>query len=183
MVEVNQHSAECVVYTYKEGLLASVAHDLKLAVGRWSLAVTRAEGALKLDGRWEPGSIAVASVMRDGREAAGVLGQKDMDKIARTMREEVLHTDRHAEVRFSGEVVVQEDRRTAKVDGRLTLVGRTAPVRAQARLEGDKWVAEVALNQPDFGIKPYSAMLGALKIKPEVKVRVAIPVAALGGEV
>jgi hypothetical protein len=34
-------------------------------------------------------------------------------------------------------------------------------------------VAEFRIDQRDFGIKPYSAMLGTLKIKPEVVVRVS----------
>jgi hypothetical protein len=34
---------------------------------------------------------------------------------------------------------------------------------------------EVTLHQPDFRIEPYRAALGALKIKPDVRVRVRIP--------
>jgi hypothetical protein len=36
-------------------------------------------------------------------------------------------------------------------------------------------VAEVKIHQPDFGIKPYTAALGALKVKPDVLVRVSVP--------
>ena len=39
----------------------------------------------------------------------------------------------------------------------------------------DDWVAELKLHQPDFGIKPYSAALGALKVKPDILVRVSVP--------
>jgi hypothetical protein len=41
--------------------------------------------------------------------------------------------------------------------------------------EGDDVVGEVTLHQPDYGIKPYSAMLGTLKIRPDVKVRIRLP--------
>ena len=34
--------------------------------------------------------------------------------------------------------------------------------------------AEVTLHQPDYGIKPYSAMFGALKIKPDIRVRLRL---------
>jgi hypothetical protein len=37
----------------------------------------------------------------------------------------------------------------------------------------------VALHQPDFGIRPYRAMLGALKVKAGVVVRASIPAAEL----
>jgi hypothetical protein len=43
------------------------------------------------------------------------------------------------------------------------------------RAEGDRWVAEMNIHQPDFGIKPYTAALGALKVKPEVMVRISVP--------
>jgi hypothetical protein len=36
-------------------------------------------------------------------------------------------------------------------------------------------VAEIKLHQPDFGIKPFTAALGALKVKPDVVVRVSVP--------
>ena len=34
--------------------------------------------------------------------------------------------------------------------------------------------ADVTLQQPDFGIKPYKALGGALKVKPEVRVSVRV---------
>ena len=33
---------------------------------------------------------------------------------------------------------------------------------------------ELKLNQPDFGITPYRAMLGTLKIQPEVTIRITV---------
>jgi hypothetical protein len=36
-------------------------------------------------------------------------------------------------------------------------------------------VARVRLHQPDLGIKPYSAMLGTLKIQPGVAVEISVP--------
>jgi hypothetical protein len=33
----------------------------------------------------------------------------------------------------------------------------------------------VVLNQPEFGITPYRAMMGTLRIKPEVRVRISVP--------
>ena len=44
----------------------------------------------------------------------------------------------------------------------------------------DRYVAEITLKQPDFGIKPFRTALGTLKVKPEVIVRVEVPAAAGG---
>lgn len=172
MPDFDPNSAECSVYTFKDGLLSSVAHDLKIKVTRFSLKVE--PGAV--EGRWDARSLVVEVAMREGREAPGVLGQRDMDKIAKNIREDVLSSDRHPEIVFRSDsvsVAAAGDRATIK--GTLTLAGRSKALTCEARREGGRWLSEVVLHQPDFGVKPYSAMLGALKIKPDVRVRVSLP--------
>lgn len=185
MAELDQTNADCHVYTFKEGLLSAVAHDLALKVTRWSVKTApRDDGALDIAASFDASSLVVESVMRDGRPAAGVLGAKDLDKIAKTVREEVLVSSRHPSITWRG-VGRREGAGEAKVDGELTLCGRTRKVGGRMRLEGGEsgaWVLEVVLHQPDFGVKPYSAMLGTLKIKADVKVRVRIPNDRLGTE-
>ncbi len=170
MPDFDPNSAECFVLTYKDGLLSAVAHDLKIKVGKFALTIDSG----KVEGRWDARSLVVDTVMRDGHEARGVLGQRDMDKIAKSIREDVLSADRHPEIVFRAESVVVEGD-VAKIRGALTLVGRTKVIAVEARRDGARWVAEVVLHQPDFGIKPYTAMLGTLKIKPDVRVRVSVP--------
>jgi hypothetical protein len=50
----------------------------------------------------------------------------------------------------------------------------------QAKKVGSHFVAQVVLHQPDFGIKPYSAMLGALRIRPDVRIELSVPTSAYG---
>jgi hypothetical protein len=50
-------------------------------------------------------------------------------------------------------------------------------ISAKASLRGDRWGAQISIHQPDYGIKPFSAMLGALKVKPKVRVRVFVAAA------
>lgn len=170
MVDFDSNSAECSVFTFKEGLLSAVAHDLKLAVGRFALRA----GKDGVEGRWEAASLTVKSVMKDGHEVSGALGQRDFDKIAKTVREEVLQSARYPEIIFTSTAVTLDGER-ARIAGDLSLCGRKRSINVEARLADGRWVAEVVLHQPDYGIKPYSAMLGALKIKPDVKVRVSLP--------
>lgn len=63
---------------------------------------------------------------------------------------------------------------SARISGELALRGVTRPVSADAHNDGELWRAEFRIDQREFGIAPYSAMFGALKIKPEVAVRVAV---------
>lgn len=175
MVDFDSNSAECSVFTFKEGLLSAVAHDLKLAVGRFTVRAGRDGGpSWAVSGRWDAGSLTVKSVMKDGHELAGALGARDFDKIAKTVREEVLQSGRYPEIVFASTAVALDGDR-ARITGDLTVCGRKKSITFEARQSSGRWVAEVVLHQPDFGIKPYSAMLGALKIKPDVKVRVSLP--------
>ncbi|MBW1758625.1 MAG: YceI family protein, partial [Deltaproteobacteria bacterium] len=59
--------------------------------------------------------------------------------------------------------------------GTLQLYGKSRSIQTSVRATGGRWVAELKLHQPDFGIKPFSAALGALKVKPDVLVRVSVP--------
>jgi hypothetical protein len=172
MYELGSADAECLIFTFKEGLLSKVAHDLKLRVTRLRVALDPAEPSVSavLDAR----SVRVECVMRGGREAAGVLSAADKRKIDAAIAEDVLHSERFPEIRFES---AQVRRREGEVEvlGTLHLHGRSRALVLLARREDDRLVAEVELSQPDFGIKPYSAMLGALKVQPEVRVRVSVP--------
>lgn len=183
MADFDQNSAESLVFTFKEGLLSAVAHDLRIKVTRFTLTIDRdvggeGAGAPRVEARWDAGSLVVASVMRDGRENPGALGPRDLDKIAKTIREDVLQSARHPAITFRSERVELTAER-ARIVGALTLCGRTKALAIEAKKDGARWVAEATLHQPDFGIKPYSAMLGTLKIKPDVKVRVSVPAEAI----
>ena len=61
------------------------------------------------------------------------------------------------------------------ITGDLTLHGTTRPISAETRVEAGRQVAEVEINQPDFGVVPFKAMMGTLKVKPAVRVRVSVP--------
>jgi hypothetical protein len=176
-------SGRCRVLTFKEGLLSAVAHDLRFVCGRWQATVDLA--ARTLSARFETASLAVETVMRQGQPAAGVLGPREFDRIAATMRDEVLRTRTFPEAVFvaplpeaaagvlggAGEVATGG----YALAGQLTLCGVTRPLTVEVRREGASWVASGRIVQPDFGIRPYSAMLGALRIRPEVAFELTVP--------
>jgi len=153
-----------LVFTYKEGLLSAVAHDLKLRVGTFSVQLD----GNKLTARFDARTLIVVSAMKEGVERAGLLGPRDHQKIERTVADEVLQSARYPEIAFSAVIPPGDG---ASFDGTLALHGVTRAVRVSVAGR----VAEVELNQPDFGIKPYSAMFGTLKLKPRVLVRMTLP--------
>ncbi|MBW2588824.1 MAG: YceI family protein, partial [Deltaproteobacteria bacterium] len=78
------------------------------------------------------------------------------------------------EIRFDSTNVVERGEGFA-VEGTLQLYGKSRSIQTSVRAAGGRWGAELKLHQPDFGIKPFSAALGALKVKPDVLVRVSVP--------
>ena len=161
--------AECRVFTFKEGALSAVAHDLELSVGRLTIDV---DADLTIDARFGLDALRVLHALKDGR-ATSSLSDGDKRKIERTMADDVLAVRRHPEATFRGKAEPAGD--GYRITGELTLHGRARPLTVTTRALDGRQVAEVTLHQPDFGIKPFSAMLGTLKVKADVKVRVAVP--------
>jgi polyisoprenoid-binding protein YceI len=175
-------SAECLVFAYKEGLLSAAGHNLMIRVRRFTVTVDDATSAV--DAHFDAASLEVVSAVRYSALQTGALpsrvplpsalSESDKRTIEQKMIEEVLEAARYPEIRFvSSRVTPVGD--GFHVEGSLTLHGRTREVAFDALPEGKRLVAEVGLHQPDYGIKPYSALLGALKVKPEVTVRIALP--------
>lgn len=173
MPRYTQNDAEALVFTFKDGLLSKVAHDLKVRVSRFSLDFDPA--ASKLSAEFDPTSLEVINAVHDGAEDPKALSAADKEKIASQIQKEVLETARHPKIQFISTQVARRPDGGYSVKGDLTLHGTTRPLSTETRVEGGKQVAEVELNQPDFGVEPFKAMMGTLKVKPVVRVRISIP--------
>src|SRR5215472_5047976 len=173
MLRFDETSGECLVFTYKEGLLSAIAHDLEVRVTRFVIEVDEVGRAV--DARFAADSLRVVRALREGQETA--LRPGDSDQIEENIRRDVLEPDRHPDIRFRSSRV-EERSGGYVVTGTLEIRGTTRPLELRVDREGDRWVSEVRLHQPDFGIKPYSAMLGALRVKADVLVRVVVSTGA-----
>jgi len=173
-VEIDASTAECLVFTQKEGLLSKIAHDLKIRVTKFTLAW---DGDT-LSARFDPRSLRVVDAMVKGRESPGALGAGDKKKIEKSIVSDVLHPRKHRSIEFrSSEVAPEGD--GYRVKGELDLHGVTRSISAKVKLSGGHWSAQVTIDQPAYGIEPFSAMLGTLKVKPKVRVRISLPDGAL----
>ncbi len=151
-------------YTYKEGVLSRVAHDLRIALPGFAVAATGDSVDISFD-------LTLArpeGAMVSGRLAANELDAKDLSEISRTIQGEVLHTKRFPRARFVGAI----ERSGAKmiVRGKLELHGKERELAFEARLEGERLVGEFELQPSDFGITPYRALLGALRLQDRVRI-------------
>lgn len=165
MAKYDASNAEVTVFTYKEGLLSAVAHDLKIKVTRFSISADDDTAR----GEFDASSLVVVTAMKDGVENPGGLPPSGPDEVNKTIANDILKAARNPTIAFEGKVS------GAAIAGRLTLNGITKEIRGSAKEEAGKNVAEFRIDQREFGIKPYSAMLGAMKVKPEITVRVVLP--------
>ena len=169
--------ATCEVLTFREGLLSAVAHDLVLRVTSFEISVD--EPPRSVEASLAAGSLRVVSAMRDGKPLPNALSAADTKKIESTVAQEILRAQRFPVIRFTSATVVPHEG-GYRIAGTLTLVGAARELSFAAHRDGARWRAEVPLHQPDFGIRPYSGLLGTIRVKPMVVVQVSVPAAAAG---
>jgi polyisoprenoid-binding protein YceI len=139
-------------------------------VTRFEIAV--AAGSVRAT--FDPASLRVVCALRDGRDAPQALAERDRREIEATVARTVLDAQRHPGIRFDSTAVTPH-RDGALVEGVLSIRGRERKVALLARRADGRAVVEARIHQPDFGIQPYTAMLGALKIRADVTVRLTTP--------
>lgn len=161
MARYDASSAEIIVLSFKDGLLSAVAHDLKLKATKFTLEIEGNAARLELDAS----SLRVVSAMKEGVEAPWVLSNSKFGEIEKNAAQEVLQSQRYGLIQFVSTEVSER-----VVVGLLTLHGQTHEVRGSR--SGN--TVEFRVDQRRFGIKPFSAMWGALKVKPEVVVVVKV---------
>jgi hypothetical protein len=180
-----------ILHTYRDGLAAQAGHDLVLEVARWSGEITVADGRVAgdaaasdpvagdlvasdpvpegLEVRVDLGSLTV----REGTGGLKPLTDKDRRDIAHNARKE-LAADRYPEATFTASRIVPGEN-GGMIEGTLTLHGTSRPLRLEITRTGpDKYRANTSIVQSAYGIKPYSAFLGALRLRDAVDVEADI---------
>jgi hypothetical protein len=159
---------ELLVFTYKDGLLSRLAHDLQIRATDWDVTIDGDAITVRVGLR----GLRVDGAVVGGKLAPGVLSTGDLGKIERTMTSEVLGTERWPEARFEGVI----DRERMTVRGRLGMHGRSVELPATSvRKDADRLRAELTLTPSRWDIAPYRALAGALKLQDRVAVRVTLP--------
>ncbi|MDQ2826064.1 MAG: YceI family protein [Actinomycetota bacterium] len=146
---------------------AKLAHDLVLTANQWS-------GTLNVDGDNPAASSASLSI--DARsidivEASGGmkgLSDKDRKDIGKNIDEKVLQTGKYPTLTFES-TSVSGSEPNFNVAGNMTITGTTRPVNVALNVSGTDVTATTTISQKDFGIKPFSAMLGAIKLRDDVE--------------
>jgi hypothetical protein len=156
--------ATLTVRTGKGGAAAIAGHNLLMEVTSWSATLTLGdEAALELtaDSR--------SFKILEGSGGIQSLGDDDKANIEQTIDDEVL---KGGTLEFRSTGIKQEDGRL-RIEGELNLLGTRRALTFEITIGDDGHVAgEATLKQSDWGIKPYSALFGTLKVADELKVAI-----------
>ena len=171
---ISEANAQCFVYTGREGALSAVGHDLKLRVTRFQVSVDGDQAT----GSFDADSLRVMGAMHHGELNSDDISSKDRAKIEKSIQGDVLGAKKHPKIEFSGTVEI--DGETMSIDGTLKLNGQSHSLSVTSKREGDTWVSRTTVDQSRWGIKPYKALLGQLRVATHVDVEIRVPTSALG---
>jgi polyisoprenoid-binding protein YceI len=161
-------NAELLVRTGRTGAAAKAGHDLTIEVTSWNATLEVAPDPA--DSRVELTADGGSLTVRDGTGGITALGDDDKKGIRETIDKEVL---KRTQIHFASTSVRDVGGRL-QVQGELELLGRRAPVTFEiTEGEGGAVTASAVVTQSDWGMKPYSALFGTLKVADAVEVTFA----------
>jgi len=162
-------NATLSVLTGRTGAAAKAGHDLVILVTSWEATLVLGEDPAQAT--IELSADATSLRVQEGSGGMKALGEDDKTNIQKSIDDDVLKrkdiTFRSTEVHGAA----GEDR--LSVQGELTLMGKAQPVTFDLDIADDGTIAGTAVvTQTAWGMKPYSTMLGALKVADDVRVAV-----------
>jgi polyisoprenoid-binding protein YceI len=157
-------NARLTIRTGRSGAASKAGHDLLIEVGSWSAT---------LDPDAQP-ALTLTADARSLRVLEGTGGVKSLDdddraNIAKTIDDDVL---KGCAIEFRSSQADRRDDGTLAVTGELELGGRRGPVEFDLTNRDGRLTGEAVVKQTAFGIKPYSALFGTLKVADEVRIEI-----------
>jgi polyisoprenoid-binding protein YceI len=158
-----------LIGTTRSGFGAKAGHDLTIGVTRW-------RGEATVDPADPANCSVTVEVDAESFEVQGGTGgvkpltSSDREEIERIVREKIMLAERHPTISFRS-ARVEGTAESFRVEGELTKVGVTRPVTVQGSWAEGRVHGSATIMQSRWGIRPYSAFFGALKVSDEVEVR------------
>lgn len=175
--QIGPEHGKLLLRTSRVGIASGVGHDLTIAIDRWSGVVSLADDPAKSSAE-VTAQLGTLRVL-DGTGGVKPLSDRDKREIAQTARR-LLDADRRPEARFVS-TGVRESADGGVVAGTLTLRGRERPLELTVTdLGNGRYRAVTTILQSDYGIKPYTAFLGALKVADGVTVEAEVDLSERG---
>ena len=156
------------VRTGRTGTVAKAGHDLLIHVTKWSGTLQTGDApSVALD------ADATSLKVREGTGGMMALDDGDLANIEQTIDDDVL---KRQDISFRS-TRAETTADGLSVTGDLTLRGATRPVAFDLVVADGRVRGTAVVKQTEWGMKPYTALFGALKVADEVRVEID---AALG---
>ena len=167
---IGPDNGHVTVSVYKDGVAAKMGHDLVLEASSWSGKAdinSDDPSASSVQVSIDPSSLTVVK----GTGGAKALSDKDKADIVKNINDKILNTNKYQEITF--ESTGASD---SSLKGNLTINGSTNPVTLDLSVNDStgEVTGKTSFQQTQFGIKLFSAMMGALKVKDKVDIEVSV---------
>lgn len=174
-LEIGPGNGTLSLHTGVEGKAAKMGHNLTIALSDWSASTTFEDG--------EPVSVTLRASLASLQVVKGEGGVKGLsDKDKETIRGTALgamKAAQHPDATFTSSQVT-----TAPtgwdLTGQLSIAGATRPATVHVEVTGAgphrTLSGVVPVLQSEHGVKPYSAMMGTLKVRDRVEVRLDVTI-------
>jgi hypothetical protein len=173
MAKFDASNSECFVYVYREGVLSAVGHDLKLRVTAFTL--TGEQEPLSILAEFRADSLRVLGALKNGAVNENALSVSEKQEIEKNIAHDVLEAQKYPIISFHSTAVEKAEDHQYRINGRLNLHGMTRMLNFTGEQRVGRAEIKVSVHQPDFDIKPYRTFMGALRVKPDVLVELAVP--------
>jgi polyisoprenoid-binding protein YceI len=161
--ELGPDNGTLAVRTGRTGTVAKAGHDLLIHVTKWRGTLDDGdEPSVTLD------AVGASLQVREGTGGMKALDDGDMANIQQTIDDDVL---KRQDISFRS-TRVEETGGGFSVTGDLTLRGTTRPIAFDLELEDGRVRGTAVVKQTEWGMKPYSALFGALKVADDVRVEI-----------
>jgi polyisoprenoid-binding protein YceI len=154
--------------TGRTGLGRRVGHDLTIEATRWQadVVVNNADpGQSSVTVTIEVDSLEV----REGTGGLKPLTDADRADIKTTIGEKILSTAEHPVIMFrSSKVTGTAD--SFQASGDLTIMGQARPITVSGGIHAGRVRGHATVTQSRWGIEPYSAFAGALRLADDVRI-------------
>ena len=161
--ELGPDNGTLAVRTGRTGTVAKAGHDLLIHVTKWrGTLATGDEPSVTLD------ADATSLKVREGTGGMKGLDDGDLANIEQTIDNDVL---KRQDITFRS-TRVEETADGLSVTGDLTVRGTTRPIAFDLELAGGRLRGTAVVKQTEWGMKPYTALFGALKVADEVRVEI-----------
>lgn len=165
-----------LVKVFREGVAAMVGHDLVFEARSWhaKVVVEPDPGSSTLEASVDVASLSIV----DAIGGAKPLSRSDHADIKKNIEEKILSTRSFPSITFQSTGVSWDGDTKATVSGDLSVIGAIRPVDIALQLSGGQARASFTVVQSRWGIKPFKALMGALKVRDAVEVTLELPLPA-----